>query len=90
MGLQQGGRLSIMRCRCCDKKLSDFEATRKSIHTGEYLDMCNKCYNTISNQVLSYERYDLYDDEDEQDTGEQVDLDYVGDTFQRNMVDSND
>jgi len=77
-----------MRCRCCDKKLSDFEATRKSIHTNEYLDMCNKCYNTISNQVLSYERYDLYDDEDEQDTPEQLDMDYVANTYHHRGVDN--
>lgn len=77
-----------MRCRCCDKKLSDFEATRKSIHTGEYLDMCNKCYNTISNQVLSYERYDLYDDEDEQDTPEQLDMDYVANNYSSRGVDN--
>jgi hypothetical protein len=77
-----------MRCRCCDKKLSDFEATRKSIHTGEYLDMCNKCYNTISNQVLSYERYDLYDDEDEQDTPEQFDMDYVANNYHTRGVDN--
>jgi hypothetical protein len=76
-----------MRCRCCDKKLSDFEATRKSIHTGEYLDMCNKCYNTISNQVLSYERYDLYDDEDE-DTPEQLDMDYVANNYHNRGVDN--
>jgi hypothetical protein len=77
-----------MRCRCCDKKLSDFEATRKSIHTSEYLDMCNKCYNTISNQVLSYERYDLYDDEDEQDTPEQLDMDYVANNYRSRGVDN--
>ena len=77
-----------MRCRCCDKKLSDFEATRKSIHTNEYLDMCNKCYNTISNQVLSYERYDLYDDEDEQDTPEQLDMDYVANNYHTRGVDN--
>jgi len=76
-----------MRCRCCDKKLSDFEATRKSINTNEYLDMCNKCYNTISNQVLSYERYDLYDDEDE-DTPEQLDMDYVANNYHNRGVDN--
>lgn len=54
-----------MRCICCDKILSDFEATRKSINTEEYLDMCNKCYATVSDQLLSYERNDLYDEEDE-------------------------
>jgi hypothetical protein len=53
-----------MRCVCCDKALNDFEATRKSITTGEYLDMCSKCYGTIDKQVLTYERYDLKDDDE--------------------------
>ena len=54
-----------MRCYCCNKILSDFEATRKSVSTGEYLDMCNKCYATIKDEIKAEERYDLYDgDED--------------------------
>lgn len=61
-----------MRCYCCNKMLSDFEATRKSVHTNEYLDMCNKCYATISDDLLTYERTDLYDEEDY----EEEDLDH--------------
>ena len=41
--------------------LSDFESTRKSASTGEYLDMCNKCYSTIKDDLKAEERYDLYD-----------------------------
>lgn len=77
-----------MRCRCCDKKLSDFEATRKSINTNEYLDMCNRCYNTISNQVLSYERYDLYDDEDEQDIKPTHDTEYIDISYPHRGIDN--
>jgi hypothetical protein len=77
-----------MRCRCCDKKLSEFEATRKSIHTSEYLDMCNKCYNTISNQVLSYERYDLYDEQEDEGSPEPLDMDYGFDINNRSRVDN--
>ena len=55
-----------MRCYCCNKALSDYEATRKSVQTGQFLDMCNKCYGSISNDVLSIERTDLrHEDEDE-------------------------
>ena len=70
-------RGKIMRCRCCDKKLSDFEATRKHITTGEYLDMCNKCYGTIDKQVLSFERYDLFDDEQDGDDSMGIDVDFL-------------
>jgi len=46
--------------------LSDYEATRKSVTTGDFLDMCNKCYGSISSDVLSIERTDLrHEDEDE-------------------------
>ena len=55
-----------MRCYCCNKALSDYEATRKSVTTGNFLDMCNKCYGSISNDVLALERTDLkHEEEDE-------------------------
>jgi hypothetical protein len=62
-----------MRCYCCDKNLSDFESTRKSATTGEFLDMCNKCYSTIKDDILSEERYDLYDGDDSEMTEDEVD-----------------
>ena len=54
-----------MRCYCCNKILSDFESTRKSASTGEYLDMCNKCYSTIKDELHAVERHDLYDGDEE-------------------------
>lgn len=60
-----------MRCYCCDKVLSDFESTRKSVTTGDYLDMCNKCYYTIKEDLVSEERYDLYDGDEDQETTEE-------------------
>ncbi len=55
-----------MRCYCCDKSLSDFESTRKSVTTGDYLDMCNKCYATIKEDLHAEERYDLFDGDEEE------------------------
>lgn len=55
-----------MRCYCCDKLLSDFESTRKSVNTGDYLDMCNKCYSTIKEDLHAEERYDLFDGDEEE------------------------
>jgi hypothetical protein len=41
------------------------------VSTGEYLDMCNKCYATISDDLLSEVRYDLYDgNEEDNEEGE--------------------
>lgn len=53
-----------MRCGACNAWLSDFESTRKSATTGEYLDLCNHCFYTIDGDVLSLERTDLEHDED--------------------------
>jgi len=54
-----------MRCLACDKALSDFEATRKSETTGEYLDLCNHCYGTIADDINVDERMDLSDTSEE-------------------------
>lgn len=53
-----------MRCLSCNCILSDFEATRKSVNTNSYIDMCNRCYYTISDDVATLERDDLAHDED--------------------------
>ena len=55
-----------MRCYCCNKALSDYEATRKSVQTGQFLDMCNKCYGSIASDVLAIERTDLRHEDDEE------------------------
>ena len=39
-----------MRCLCCDKILSDKEATRKGVNTGDYLDMCDGCFSTVAEE----------------------------------------
>lgn len=47
-----------MRCVACDKNLSDYESTRKDL-SGEYIDMCNHCYGTIKDDLLTVDREDL-------------------------------
>lgn len=54
-----------MRCVACNAVLTDFEATRKSANTGEYIDLCNKCFNTIREEVAVIERKDLMENGDE-------------------------
>lgn len=56
-----------MRCIACNKELNDFEATRKSKLTAEYVDLCNECYVAIREDVQVIERYDLMDMQDEVD-----------------------
>lgn len=62
-----------MRCYCCNKNLSDKEATQKSAITGDYLDMCDGCLkdtgisvvesNLSTNEVYSDYADDIYDEE---------------------------
>lgn len=56
-----------MKCCCCDRLLSDYESTRKSKTTGEYLDMCNKCHSTIKDVVPTIESVDHNYEEDADD-----------------------
>ena len=54
--LQKGSKV---RCKACDKVLSDYEATRKGNNSREFIDLCNYCYSTISKEILVDEREDL-------------------------------
>lgn len=48
-----------MRCKACNEELSDFEATRKSISTWEYIELCNGCFRAVSAEVPALNRNDL-------------------------------
>ena len=52
-----------MKCLSCDKILSDREASRKSITTGEHLDLCNSCFEPIRGLVYSEVDYALRDED---------------------------
>ncbi len=47
--------------------LTDFEATRKTLKTEEYLDLCNNCYATIRDDVITLDRSDLEEEDCRQD-----------------------
>lgn len=44
-----------MRCYACDCELNDFESTRKSKTTGEYLDLCEDCFTPIADEFIENE-----------------------------------
>ena len=56
-----------MRCTCCNKALNDSESTRKVVSTGEYLDMCNKCYKDVEQYIPTTSRADLNPNESIED-----------------------
>lgn len=57
-----------MRCKACNTSLNDFEATRKSKESGEFIDLCNSCYNSVSFEINALERYDLMHCDDDNDS----------------------
>jgi hypothetical protein len=63
-----------MRCLACNKNLNDFESTRKSATTGEYVDLCNHCFHNVEQNIESVVREDLRDEESYEDDNELDDL----------------
>jgi hypothetical protein len=55
-----------MRCYCCNAVLSDFEATRKSVQSGDFVDMCNSCFSHVKDDIDVVERQDLQHVSDEE------------------------
>lgn len=68
-----------MRCLACNKALNDFEATRKSATTGQFVDLCNHCFHDVEYDIESLEREDLRETNDVEDEIELDDL--QGDFF---------
>lgn len=50
-----------MRCKSCNELLSNKESTRKSMVTGDYIDMCEHCLGTIL-EDLDPTTFDVDDD----------------------------
>jgi hypothetical protein len=54
-----------MRCECCNKRLSSYEAALKHAETGVYLDTCVKCLDGLGIPVMGNE--DLADEAEPDD-----------------------
>jgi hypothetical protein len=48
-----------MRCLACDKRLTQFAATRKSAESLEFVDLCDRCFEHIRGTFEVIERDDL-------------------------------
>jgi hypothetical protein len=49
----------VMRCQACNVALSDYESTKKSATSGEYLDLCNNCFSSVETDIDIEDRGDL-------------------------------
>jgi hypothetical protein len=65
-----------MRCLSCNARLTEFEATRRGANTLEFVDLCNHCFASISNDVLTLERSDLEEEGYSTDNTDDNYLDY--------------
>ena len=54
-----------MRCRSCDEALTDYESTRKSLATGEYINLCKDCFESIKYDCLAFGNPSLMSDDDD-------------------------
>jgi len=48
-----------MRCLSCNTRLTQYESTVKSHTTGDFLDLCMKCFESIRHEVEIEDRPDL-------------------------------
>lgn len=56
-----------MRCECCNKVLNTQESTRRFKDSGTFVDMCNACLFSISDDVEVTEGNNDEDNEGEYD-----------------------
>lgn len=40
-----------MRCLSCNKQLNDREATRKYTTSGRFLDLCDRCFGHVADEI---------------------------------------
>lgn len=59
-----------MKCSCCDRILTDFEATRKHAVVGCYIDLCQRCFKTVQQDanLPTKDRRDLITSDDIDDS----------------------
>jgi len=42
-----------MRCISCNEALSDYEASRRSVRTHQYIDLCNDCFRYVRDDIAA-------------------------------------
>ncbi len=66
-----------MRCQCCNRNLSDYESTLKSVSTGDFLDTCLRCLEDTGIEFVGNSRNsnDFVDEEEFDDVWDDMELD---------------
>jgi hypothetical protein len=54
-----------MHCRSCDALLTDFETSRRSLVTGDYIELCQQCFTEIKGDCLAFGNPSLIGDNED-------------------------
>lgn len=60
-----------MRCLSCNKILNTQESTRKYSSSGSYVDLCNRCYSYVADDIAAIEGEGYVEDFEDEGTGEE-------------------
>ena len=63
-----------MKCKACDAILTDFEASRRSLVTGDYVTLCQSCFSGIKDDVMAFGNPKLMTEDDDDPIVEQLNL----------------
>ena len=55
----------MMRCLSCNESLSDYEASRRSVRTHQYIDLCNDCFKYVRDEIAAVGNVRLITDGDD-------------------------
>lgn len=56
-----------MRCLSCNEPLSDYEASRRSVRTHQYIDLCNGCFRYVRDEIAAVGNVRLIAEGDDED-----------------------
>jgi len=51
-----------MRCQCCNVILTPYESTMRKVSDNSFLDVCERCYSFMSDDVKVLTREDLHEE----------------------------
>ena len=72
-----------MHCTCCDRLLTEFEATRRNANTFQFIDLCKVCFEDVKPFVPTIDRKDLISEADLDVIDDDLeDLSYTGDSLE--------
>ena len=83
-----------MHCNCCDRLLTEFEATRRNANTFQFIDLCKVCFEDVKPFVPTIDRKDLISEadldeiDDDLDTGDSLEDFDILTSFKEDSVES--